>query len=180
MNGLTGKMQGIQSRGRQNQTRQKGFSLIEVLISMLIFLMGIVGIVGLQGQAIRVTHDSFQRSQATWMAHEMIERMKVNPRGIPLQRTLSAAISSNVAMICPSFPAPDCVARSCHRIDMATYDISNLLCENTIINPQMIISCTPVTCDPGALVTVNVSWDSRGSVGGALSTRQELTLNMRR
>ena len=161
---------------------QQGIGLIEVLISMLIFLLGVLGVAGMQGQAIRVTHDSLQRSQAVWMANEIAERMKVNTGGLDSDtyQTQATTASTDITTYCAAPPA-SCIGTTCSADQMATYDVYDLMCKNmSIINPQLTITCSTTPCAASALVTVGISWDSRGATGGVYSSRQQLSLNMRR
>lgn len=69
----------ISNRIRQNKTTQKGVGLIEVLVAMLIFALGILGMASMQLGAKRSSYDALQRSLATTLAHDIIERMRSNP-----------------------------------------------------------------------------------------------------
>ena len=59
--------------------RNSGFSLMEVLISVLVLSVGLLGLAGLHVTSIRGTHSSFYRSQATILAYEIADRMRANP-----------------------------------------------------------------------------------------------------
>lgn len=61
-----------------NQRSQSGFSLIEVMISILIFSLGILGMVGLQGSAVRFQDDARFRAEAAAAADEVIGLMWVD------------------------------------------------------------------------------------------------------
>ena len=54
---------------------QSGVFLLEALIGILIFSLGILGIVGLQAQAIRFTNDSEYRAEAVYLANSLISQM---------------------------------------------------------------------------------------------------------
>ncbi len=162
---------------------QQGYGLIEVLVSMLVFLLGVLGVAGMQGQAIKVTHDSTQRAQAVWMAHEATERMKVNVEGLESGTYQSTATTarSDLTSYCGSPPVVECINFACSTDQMAEFDVHELLCQNAgIINPQLTVACSTTACNEGASVTVTVSWDSRGATAGVFSSRQQLSLSMRR
>ncbi len=53
----------------------RGIALIEVLIAMLIFMFGILGLVGLQASVTRAETDSKGRTDATYLASEIIGHM---------------------------------------------------------------------------------------------------------
>ena len=58
--------------------RQAGFSLLEVLIATLVLSAGLLGLAGLQIAGMKTTHNSYQMQQATWLVHDLLERMRVN------------------------------------------------------------------------------------------------------
>lgn len=57
---------------------QAGFSLLEVLITMVILAVGLLGLAGLQTRAINAETESFSRGQAMMLANEMADRMGAN------------------------------------------------------------------------------------------------------
>ncbi|MDX9741032.1 MAG: type IV pilus modification protein PilV [Gammaproteobacteria bacterium] len=58
--------------------RQHGFTLIEVLITVVVLAIGLLGLAGLQLNGLRFTHSAYQTSQATIAAYDIIDRMRVN------------------------------------------------------------------------------------------------------
>lgn len=72
-------------------SRQSGVMLIEALIAILIFSIGVLGIIGLQGSAVKASTDSKYRSEAALLANELIGRMWSGDR---TQATLQAAYAS--------------------------------------------------------------------------------------
>lgn len=58
--------------------RSAGFSLVEVLISVLILSFGLLGIVGLQVGALQGNRDARQQSIATGLARELAEMIRGN------------------------------------------------------------------------------------------------------
>lgn len=57
---------------------QRGFTLIEVLITVVVLAIGLLGLAGLQLNGLRFTHSAYQTSQATIAAYDIIDRMRVN------------------------------------------------------------------------------------------------------
>ncbi|MFC5521481.1 type IV pilus modification protein PilV [Polaromonas jejuensis] len=72
-------------------SQQTGSMLIEVLIALLIFSVGILGIVGLQASAVKAMSDAKYRSEAALLANELIGKMWVSDR---TQATLQTAFAS--------------------------------------------------------------------------------------
>jgi len=59
-------------------TRQRGATLLEALIGILIFSVGILALVGMQSLAIKHMSDAKYRSDAAFFANEIIGHMWVN------------------------------------------------------------------------------------------------------
>lgn len=72
-------------RVRMPASPQQGFALLEGLIAILIFSMGILAIVGLQAVAAKQVADARYRSEASLLANELIGAMwvsKLPPAGL--------------------------------------------------------------------------------------------------
>ena len=62
------------SPGRM-RARARGFTLIEVLVSLLVFSVGILGMAGFQAMSTRNSVDASERSRAALMANELVAKM---------------------------------------------------------------------------------------------------------
>ncbi len=62
-------------RPSMRMTRQRGGSLLESLVAILIFSSGVIGMMGLQATAIRATSDAQYRTEAMFAANKVIARM---------------------------------------------------------------------------------------------------------
>lgn len=60
---------------RSSKHAQQGSILLEALIAFLIFSMGILGVIGLQATAISNTLDARYRSDAAFLANQIIAQM---------------------------------------------------------------------------------------------------------
>ena len=56
----------------------RGFSLIEVLVSIVVLSIGLLGLAALQVSGLRVGQSSFYRAQAAQFAADMADRMRAN------------------------------------------------------------------------------------------------------
>ena len=65
-------------------TRQRGMSLLEVLIAVLIMAIGILGIASLQAMALKNNQGSMERTQAVIQTYSIMDAMRAN-RGAALQ-----------------------------------------------------------------------------------------------
>ena len=64
------------------QSKQHGFSMVEVLVTLVIMAVGLLGLAGMQATSLRNTESAYQRSQAAQMAYDMLDRMRVNAAGV--------------------------------------------------------------------------------------------------
>lgn len=55
----------------------QGFALIEVLVSLVIFSLGVVGLIGVQARALQVSTDAQDRSRAALLAQSLSSEMWV-------------------------------------------------------------------------------------------------------
>lgn len=56
----------------------RGFTLVEVLVSVVIFSLGVLGLVRLQATAVKMSTDARQRSEATFLADQLLARMLIS------------------------------------------------------------------------------------------------------
>lgn len=63
---------------RANAISQRGIALVEVLVATLILTIGILGMAGLQLQALKFNQIAVLRSQATFFAYDISDRMRAN------------------------------------------------------------------------------------------------------
>jgi len=61
--------------------RQSGFTLIEVLVSVIVLSIGLVGVAGLQAVSLKNNQSAFMRSQASALAYDLADRMRANVPG---------------------------------------------------------------------------------------------------
>lgn len=62
-------------RRRPPSCRHTGFALIEVLVSLLIFMFAVLGLVGLQANMTQAQGSAKMRTDAAYLARELLGRM---------------------------------------------------------------------------------------------------------
>ena len=97
------------------QCRSSGFSLVEVLITLVIMSVGMLGIAGLYVQSMQAGRTSMFRHHAVTLAGDVADRIRANPTaGIAYNHAANATGTNN-----------SCVAGGvdCNPADMAANDI---------------------------------------------------------
>lgn len=100
-----------------------GFTLVEVLVSILVLSISLLGLASLQSTALRFNHSAYQKSQVVEFINDMADRMRANRGGVN---------SGNYASITatPGQPDFDCMTDFtnttetgvCSAQEMAVYD----------------------------------------------------------
>jgi type IV pilus assembly protein PilV len=58
--------------------KSKGFTLLEILVTLLIMSFGLLGIAGIIVNSFKNNQSSYARTQASWLGNDIIERMRAN------------------------------------------------------------------------------------------------------
>lgn len=61
-----------------SRPRQAGFTMLEILVSLLILVIGLLGLLGLQAQTTVAEFESYQRGQALILVQDMADRINAN------------------------------------------------------------------------------------------------------
>ncbi len=59
-------------------SHERGFSLLEVMIAAVVLSFGLLGLVAMQAQSKFSGYEARQRTIASWLANDMVERLRVN------------------------------------------------------------------------------------------------------
>lgn len=106
---------------RPNYTRQRGISLIEVLVTIVLISVALLGSASLQVLSKRSNYEAVQRTTAAHLANDLLARMRAN-RGA-LDGYLPADVLGG-ATLGPD-PALDCADESvtCDSSDIAAFEL---------------------------------------------------------
>lgn len=106
--------------------KSKGFSLFEVLVSILVLALGVIGAAGMQLTALRTSQQSAIQTTALELATELADKMRAN------DRAMKASDESNLFLgidyttsTAPTVPSRFCYDRSasCDAGQLAAFDI---------------------------------------------------------
>ncbi|MBI5626068.1 MAG: type IV pilus modification protein PilV [Nitrosomonadales bacterium] len=96
---------------------QRGFSMLEILVTMVIVATALFGTAGLQVYAMRVNQSGQLRTQAVFLASDIAERMEAN-------KTVAAAGNYALALTSTKGSAITiCSANACNEAELAAWDL---------------------------------------------------------
>jgi type IV pilus assembly protein PilV len=98
---------------------QKGLGLLEVLIALLIFTTGMMGLLSTQLAGKKAGYEATQRSIATALARDILERIQANPGQITAYVVNNAGDQENPL----SIPATNCELSECTPVQLAAFDL---------------------------------------------------------
>lgn len=130
---------------------QRGATLIEVLIAVLVLAVGLLGVAALQASALRNSQSSFERSQATILTYSLFDAMRAD---------LANAATYNTGGWMCNAPTGATLRDSQLADWMGTMQANLGTGANTCVQVR---DCGGVAC------TVDVRWDDSRGTGGATS-----------
>ncbi|MGH8493759.1 MAG: type IV pilus modification protein PilV [Moraxellaceae bacterium] len=109
---------------------QSGVSMLEVLVALLVTSVGLLGFASLQSRALVSTEDTYQRTQATSLAQDIVDRMRMNGASPLKQSDAANAVAgyTTASNWGGSLPATNCLGldKLCSQDEIALYDIAQI------------------------------------------------------
>ena len=148
-----GKTESAQPARKPVTRRQRGDTMIEVLVTVIIIAVGVLGAAALQVTTLKNLNSSHSASVAAIVAQDFSERMRANPDGNYVH---SAAPTSDT----------DCVIAACSVEDLADYDMETWWAQVTAVLPSGTGEVKPLAAGSNIFV-LTVRWDEdrSGSTG---------------
>ena len=154
-------MQSLSPSSVTLRPRQRGFSLIEVMVALMVLAIGLLGLAGLQTLGLKFNTQSYQRTQAVLNAYDIIDRIRANSGGMVAGRYDNIDVSYTP-------PTQDCMAATCTTTQMADYDIgqwkaslASLLTQGQGGMCRGTLALNPYNCTPDLTTThftVGITW----------------------
>jgi len=139
--------------------RQRGATLIEVLVAMFILAIGLLGLAGLQAMSVQSNQGAYYRSQATILANDIADRMRAN-------RT--AALAGNYAQSSP----PSATSTPIASPTPAQRDLAEWNTRLATSLPQG----TGTIATSSNIVTISIHWnDARARIKSTDETTEQAT-----
>lgn len=139
----------------QTRSGQAGMTLIEVLVALVVFSIGALGVAMLQLNALKHTDSAMRSTQVSFIAQDLLERIRANPEANYGLSSLSQA---------PTTGNPD------NPRDQDLFDFADQLRRMVGEDVQASVSVD------GAHVTLALEWDDYRAEGET-GHRQTLTLS---
>lgn len=135
---------------------QRGVTLVEAMIALLVISIGLLGIASLQLTAMNQNASSLNHSQAVWYAYEMSDRIRAN-----------IIVFINYDNIdTDSAPAQDCMTNTCTANQIAAADAADWAA--MVGNLPGGRGTVSLAANPAEGLIVTVMWDDDGT--GATGT----------
>lgn len=141
---------------------QKGATLIEVLISLLILSIGLLGMTGLQTVSLRNTQSAYLRTQASIASNDIVERIRANQQGV--EASSYDANAGAVTAACNAIAG--CTAAQLAANDIAEWNAAlaaglpsgvGIVCADS--SPEDGTPAAPACDGLGNLFAVKIWWD---------------------
>jgi len=140
-----------------------GFSLLEVMVALLVFSLGVLGLGALLLVNLKVNHSAHVRTQVLYQAQAMGERMSANVAAVS-----SGAYNTSSAKSVSAGGSCD-IASPCSATQLATNDIASwfALARNLLPIQDASIACSASAAVPNAfavtapydgLCTLTITW----------------------
>lgn len=156
--------------------RNRGFTLLEVLIAVLVFSLGMLGLAGMMVVSVKTNHSAYLRTQASFLAQSMADRMRANPQGV------WAATYSGSYPAAGSDPCTGGAPCSSSNIALRDKFYWGQQLGNFLPNPAATIACVPdpsvvtpnLAANPpfNGLCNMRITWGESNLVKGQQATPQ--------
>lgn len=151
---------------------QKGFTLLEALITVVVISIGLLGLLGLQSVGLSSTQTAQARSIAVLEINNIMNRMRANPGAVANDEF------ADVTNPTKTKPGTDCQSASCDEAEMAAFDVyqwGEKLAAQLPSGTGTII-CNDSPCNDDSVHTITVSWNEKnrgeGAGNGGTATQQ--------
>lgn len=150
---------------------EKGSSLVEILVSLMVFSIGMLGLAALQGVSIKLGEQTRTYTSATILVADLIDRMYANPVGFKQGNYNDSALQA--AHLSQEV---DCrVKLSCSPAELASYDLYIWKKRFDQAFPFNATAKLVPSSDGSDSVTISLVWTLSATHGGLEDAENEQT-----
>ena len=160
-----------------SQNANRGFSLLELLITVIVFSIGLLTVAGLQTVSKQANFEAIQRTAASQVAFGLLENMRVN--GDAIDGYLAAGTLGGGSI--GAEPAPNCSAgNECNAAEKAAHDLwfweqildGNLETNAGVGTGGLVLPTMCITGPAGGVAgvyVVTIAWRGTASLNNAVN-----------
>ena len=134
---------------------QRGSSLVEVLVTILITSAGALGVATLQAVGMKMTHSAYLRTQATLLASDLAERMIANPN---VRYALAKGSAGSEIKACKAVDS----SVACSPGELRDQDISQWVKAAKVALPNALVQIAG-SANKESLHTITIEWNDGSS-----------------
>lgn len=161
-----------------NKQMQHGFSMLEILVSVVVISIGLLGLAGLQATSLKANAGAYERTQASILAQDILDRMQANFVGVQAgDYNLIAYDPTRTTPSCASATPPVCT-NSADRADLDAIEWFEQLAARLPSGTGLVTNgkAAGVSGEDTQFLVV-VSWDDRSKTGNTGTNNCTLSSN---
>lgn len=157
--------------------KQRGFSLLELLVALLVFSIGMLAVAGMQSVSKQANFEGLQRTTASQVAYGLLEDIRTNGDALDIYRTAGTLGGGARG----GEPAPNCrEGVTCNAAQKAAHDLwfweqmldgnfetNDGVAAGGLVLPTMCIT-GPAVGGPGVYI-VTIAWRGTASINNGVN-----------
>ena len=166
----------------RNRRNSRGFTMIELLVSLVIMSVGVLGMAGLQMLSMQQNRSALLQGEATQLVNDILDRMRSNP----------GTSYDGVAIVDDPEVTDSCIGDTCTEAEMKDFDIAQWLCSinstdesdnstHAVCTTFGITGTLPVGSGSivltGDIYEVTVQWSDSQKVSDSAGTTRSVSIN---
>ena len=167
---------------RNRLRASSGYTLLELLISVVVLSLGLLGVGSLQAVSVRSNFEAFQRTDASQLANDIVDRIRANSTMLSIYAsaadyTLGGGVIENKPPACAQSDSADTCQNKMANLDRWEWEqIIDSATSTSMVNGRICITQPDFAANPG-IVQVVVAWRGIAKRGGDINVETTKALN---
>lgn len=162
-----------------NIHQEAGYTLLEVLIALLVFSVGLLGLAAMLVSAVKGNHQAYHHSQAVYVAEAMADGLRANLSAVN-GGDYNTGGSPGAPALIGTHSGGSCDS-ACNAQQLANRDLGNWvrMANGRLPNGRIGINCNrvgaipmPATSGFNGICTIRVAWNETGDVGQSAASSE--------